>query len=310
MKPTSISLTALFNEGSLDLSRDYRAAEDNKRGNLRAGAGGALLDTGDIVGGCHRKAFARWLGKPEAPPDPIKQSNFDAGFRNEDNWMEKLKRSWTAGPILCEDDIPTKWLTSQGVPVTGRPDMVLCEAGNVEGEVIPRLMVEHKAVVSVNKAAARWLGEVDPAHFIQACHYSMAIGCPATLVYSSSIIAQVPWFVKKVDRDKFWPKGKGWQLQPFKKEFKIGCTDAGYYYYLVDGCQVDTKVNAEAIKNYYELMVDMRDQKSLYKRHSNKTHEGKLIEKYNVCDYCNLKDACDQYETDYQRWVDEVMKGG
>lgn len=300
MKHSEINLLALFDKGCKILHEEYKDVELSKRGNLRAGDSGALLPDGSVVGQCHRKAFARWIGQPSRQPSPIAQSNFDTGYSNEDNWLAKLKLAWN-GPILCEDEIPILWKAS-GVQVSGRPDMVLCSQ-----DFEPLLILEHKAIISLSKAAGVWLGEVDPKHFLQACHYSMALGCPATIVYTFSGLGMLPWFVKKVDREKFWPKGKGWEVKPFKKEFRIG-REGEQYYYVVDGKKTVTKITQKSIRDFYDLQVDMQAQKSLYKRHSSKDLQGEPM-RFNSCDYCDLRSACDEYEGDFDRWVDEVQKG-
>jgi hypothetical protein len=311
VKPTDISLPSLFRQGAGVLHEEHKKGEAEKAGKLRAGAGGALLADGSVVGGCHRKAFARWIGQPSSQPDPQLQSNFDAGFRNEDNWMEKLSLAWE-GPIRCEEEVPVRWKTKSGVEVTGRPDMVLGDVESWENDrgFVPGLVIEHKAVVAINSAAKRWMGEVDTSHFVQTCHYSLELDCPGTLLYSAAPIGWIPYWIKKVDKDKFWPKGKGWEVKPFQKEFRVGRDEStGKHYYLNGSERVDTEITEDSIRNYYELLVDMRDSKSLYKRHGNKSHQGEVL-RYNTCDYCELKDTCDEFENDFSRWTDEIMKGG
>ena len=304
MKHTNISLESLFNQGSQIRQQEHREKDRKSAGILRVGNSGALVGH-DVLGECHRVTFARWMGREDNTVDIIREGIFDMGRANEVVWYDKLKRSWP-GTILREEEIPVRWFTATNdVPVSGRPDMVLCEG--VGAEIKPVLVVEHKVAVSSGKACDRFLGKIETKDFLQACHYSWKLGVPGILVYSYYGIAPVSWFVPKDQRPRFWPKGKSWEVRPFRKEFKIGLNEHGKFYYIVDGEITTTAIGPESIENYYELVTDMKASKNLYRRHSALDLDGSAM-KYDPCDYCPLQDTCDSYEHDYDRWVDEVLK--
>ena len=107
----------------------HAKAEVKKEGTLRGGSSGCLTSSGEVYGTCHRKALARYKGY-QSKIDEISYTWFDAGFANEDAWMQKLTAAVSAmGPeftLKAEEECPISW-EANGVKVTGRPDIMLFE---------------------------------------------------------------------------------------------------------------------------------------------------------------------------------------
>jgi hypothetical protein len=178
--PTNI--LSLYKQGQEKISEERAAEEEGKLGTLRGGGTGCITDAGEVVAKCHRLSHLRSLGIQESKGHNDKLM-FEAGFANEDIWVDVLSASWK-GSIICEEDIPTRWLTSNGTPVTGRPDLVLCEQ---EGDDYkPVLGLELKLVSSPWSAynkAAKQIPDIE--HICQAAHYMWQLDIPFKLCYTS-----------------------------------------------------------------------------------------------------------------------------
>lgn len=176
-----------FDLGLKKMQAEHDALEGTKLGVLRAGNAGILTDKG-FVGKCPRISYLRFKGIKVEEHDDNKEHMFAAGRSNEDIWLDKLKRGWS-GKILREEEIPTKWFTDvtgadgQGVAVTGRPDIMLCDDAGV-----PKVGIELKLVSSVNTAKTV-LFQKQPKleHVIQAVHYSWQHNVPFEIWYTSTV---------------------------------------------------------------------------------------------------------------------------
>lgn len=177
-----------------------RADEEVKKlGVLRAGMTGIMAETGDIAGTCHRKTHIRSLGLEIDKPDDHKMIMFELGFASEDITNEILGRSLQPGEILLrEEQIPIEWQTRNGVRVTGRPDIVLCQApsvmavsGDTSGVVSytgakPLLGLELKSVHSMWVARdVLFTGQPKMNNIAQAAHYMWKLNVPYKLIYKS-----------------------------------------------------------------------------------------------------------------------------
>lgn len=304
IKASSLSAADLYQKGRDLEIKAHADAEVAKQGTLRGGSSGCVDQNGEVYGTCHRLALARYKGH-QAPIDPDGDSYhwFDAGYANEDAWMQKLTKSVAAmGPeyqLKAEEDCPTKWETSSGVAVTGRPDLMVWKDGS------PLLGIELKVVCTTNSAVSVFCEDKPKVtNLIQAAHYSMEHGCPFNLVYSYRSSGPVPFWANKF-KDKLRKKRNTYYIDPFIKEFKIGF-DSGRIYYIKDnGERVDTPLTAEGIRNYYELIVDMDTNKDLHARVTNKDLSGKMLP-WDPCGFCPLKEACDDYEFSFDAWMDKI----
>lgn len=319
----NLNLTSMFWAGMNDDRHQHMEKEVAKVGNLRAGDSGAMTKGGDIVGGCHRKAFVRsMIGIEADPPTADRLIMFEVGKANELIWLDKLKRIWP-GTIKQEEEIPIGWETSNGVAVTGRPDTVLC---NAEGK--PVLGIEHKAICSV-WTAREVSFETTPQmkHLLQAAHYSWQLDVPYRLVYTQYTDFTMPEWSKK-----FFPvghplteaneKGEVKKVLPHTTIYEIGFTKDGTIRYRLEspvgyhpdsgtvptpGPWTETVVGRADVERYYEFIAAMKDRKALGPRPAPLKPSGKN-KGYSDCDYCPLIEVCNKYENNWEKWHDEVKK--
>lgn len=316
--------SSILRRGHQTLRQQDREKEKTKAGTLRGGTVGTFNSSlGLQLGKCMRIALARFLGF-QADAEEQRSLMFAGGFSNEDDWEKVIRAGWD-GPVLREEEIPVAWATSSGVPVTGRPDMVLC-TGPVEAPV-PHRGFELKSVMSLGTAVdvlAR--GQPKTEHVIQAAHYAWKLGLPWELWYTSrvdwpilgwALKAFAGWRGKDVVfgesvleyRDNGPPK----KILPFYRGFEIAIDNAtGIVYYRSAGSQSDsdwhmTTVTVADIETYYETVAAMPVTKDLGPRPSNVTMHGEPAG-WNKCDakYCPFSDICDRHEKNYDDWVAAV----
>lgn len=331
-----MDVRTLLAKGQAALERQREEEETAKVGTLRGGNSGLKL--GDLIyGKCHRLSLLRFLGISSST-EPNRHLMFAAGRTNEDSWYELLAESWD-GPILREDEIPVSWQTSNGTPVTGRPDIVLCEnvpqaraegsrdAGapadesqseRSGGEPKPVLGLELKLVSSLWTALSVFLKKVPKSdHLIQAAHYSWQLGVPFELWYTSRVdwpILKWKWILDllkgdgrtEIERDERGPK----KLLPFYSGFFLDWKD-GRLYYRHESATVwtPTAVTAEGVRDYYEYVSTLQETKDLGPRPTNQEVTGGEAG-WNKCDakYCPLAGVCDRHESNYDKWLDAATK--
>lgn len=171
-----------FDLGLKRMQAEHDALEATKVGSLRAGNAGVMTETGQFIGKCPRLTYLRYKGIKVDDGEDSKEHMFAAGRGNEDIWLEKLEKGWP-GKILREEEIPTKWLTNKEIPVTGRPDVVLC---NIDGK--PEAGIELKLISSINTAkTVLFQQQPKVEHVIQAVHYSWQLNVPFEIWYTSTV---------------------------------------------------------------------------------------------------------------------------
>lgn len=171
----------LFEDGVEQLLREADEAEGQKTGVLRGGNTGIYIKEKNLVlGKCARETYLRYLGIQINKVEPSRKLMFEAGISNEDSWTNVLKQKWE-GQIKCEEEIPTKWETTNGTAVTGRPDLVLCKEDGT-----PVRGIELKLACSI-WTCRDVLMEDTPKflHLTQAAHYMWQVGCPFELWYTN-----------------------------------------------------------------------------------------------------------------------------
>ncbi len=303
----TINIEALLRQAEVTQEKEHDEKEAGKTGILRGGNAGNLTITGDINGGCHRIALARSLGF-DTPNDDRSVHFFSAGRANEDRWVELLKRSWH-GVVLQEEECPVLWsVVSQGgreVPVTGRPDVVLCDADRV-----PQVGVELKKVCSSYRAVAVFIKHApDSKHLVQAAFYSWRLGrLPWILSYTSDSSYDTPYWAQK----KF---GAGAKIAPGREHYYLVWQgDQLCYVDPVSARLVPTSITGAGIQRFYELVASMSEDKDLGPRPSYEHVSGDGTD-YDACKTCAFKSACDRADRGetYDDWlarVQQICEGG
>lgn len=312
----SISIRKLFYEGGRLLQEEHASKEREKVGTLRVGNTGLYdKETDTWTGPCPRRTFLRMRGieVPEEDNGAIDQTlMFEAGFTNEDSWAERLMRSWTGEDrgILREEEIALSWKTLNNTLVTGRPDMVLTQAGK------PIHGIELKLMSSVWTVRDILIGSPKPAHLMQAGHYSWRLDIPYSLCYTLRADMAVLGFATKLF-PKLGQEGSQYceydsknreikKVKPFMKEFRLEWVDNTLAYIDTDtGSKKESIVTIERIKDYYENIAQAKE---VLPRPINLNPDG-TKGGYSLCDYCSLKDTCDKYEDKgLDRYLEEVQR--
>jgi hypothetical protein len=307
----SISLTKLWRDG---LAHDRSAHVENEKakfGNLRAGDSGAMLPTGDVMGGCHRRAYVRTqLGIEVDPPSFDRTIMFELGKANETIWMDKLQRVWW-GTIKQEEEIPISWSTSNGTRVTGRPDIVLCDE---KGK--PLLVIEHKAACSIwTSRDVSFVGVPKTKHLVQAVHYAWQLKVPSRLVYTQYVDYAMPDFAKSFfpvgdPRVSLNDKGQVKAVLPHETIYEVEIGPKGSVSYRREGDERTPTVavfSTGDIARFYEFVSTMAENKTLGPRPSSLKPTGEKMS-YNECNYCPLFETCKKYEHSWEKWNEAVKE--
>ena len=290
-----MDLMRILADGHAALDVAKAKAEKEKIGTLRAGSAGAVIGP-KIFGECHRKALARHLGV-EGERDLPTKLMFAAGVTNEDSWVEVLAAGYGVGIIKRESEIPVSF-SVDGVTVTGRPDIVLCDPAGV-----PKFGIELKGVFSVNTARdVLLLGKPKIPNLIQAAVYMRELGVPYALTYTSRCY----WKLDFSERRKF-PQVKYGTIRPFYKVFYLRWENGGLEYRAEDQTEwTRTPVTQQSITDYYKLVIEMKSTKQLGPRPATEDFDGAEEKWGGPCTFCDFKKSCDQYETDYDQWLTSI----
>jgi hypothetical protein len=321
-----LDINALYDAGIKSMADEHELKEADKKGILRAGNTGIIMDGGKVAGPCARTTLLRFEGIRYDTVEDSKRLMFDAGLSNEDIWVKSLETGIKAlGESLVvkrEEEVPIKWTTPSGVTVTGRPDIVL---GRMEGEEFkPVVGLELKLVSSV------WTGRdtgvmLEPklVHLMQAGHYSWQLGVPFQLWYTNRAEFAVGsgW-----EQRTFPPKdnlltnvlefgeSKGKvtvkKLLQFRQGYELEWTKGKQLKYrpILADKQLDwtwTPITQQGIVDYYEAVVEQKSKQKLAPRPSTLKADGSPGT-FNNCDYCPLQATCDKLESDYKKWLDAV----
>jgi hypothetical protein len=328
MKLTLIPTTTLLEEGTRALADKGRAEESTKAGTLRGGTIGLAEQTDkglEVSGTCHRQAMLRFMGidLKGAEEESTRDLMFAAGRTNEDSWLEVLSAAWP-GKILREEEVPVKWTTAKGTPVSGRPDIVLAD---LDGKLLRGL--ELKLVSSLWTARTVLQGSPKTNHLIQASHYMWKLGeqsgyeIPFELWYTS----RVDWHVMGWAQKHFPKHGEAnaeyceyslnkdgqheiKKVLPFTKGFQLRFLPNGQLQFRDTGGKkwVDTIVSRARIQKYYEVIEESVQSKTLGPRPINIDYEGQK-ENWKQCDFCPLAKICDEYEgKDFEVWLTHVKE--
>jgi hypothetical protein len=309
----SLDVYDLYVQGEAEKQKEHDAAEVEKLGSYRVGSSGIVMDGGTPTGTCPRKAYLRNKG---IEFDEKELSDFlmmEQGVWNEEIWNEVLSKTWP-GKIRRESEVPVTFHLDDGTKITGRPDLVLCDA---DGTPTHGLELKNASSVWTGRdVLTERMPKVD--HLIQAGLYMYGLQIPFTLCYVSRSKYAVPtktWierlFPKQGDPGSEWleynEKGGSKALKPFLSTFPLQITAAGMVQYHNDGKWHDTIVSIPKIFEWYEAVHSMHSHDVLPARPATVKVDGK--KGFNPCDpaYCPLSDTCDRMEAQgKQAWEDAV----
>lgn len=198
-----IKIKDRFRKARRDNQDAHLDKERQKLGVLRAGSSGIMTAEGQVAGSCLRHSHLRSLGIEIEEITEDKYIMFELGYANEDEIKKQLNATLEPGEfVLAEEEIPISWKTTNGTPVTGRPDLVICREptpeddqfsmrmvpgeGNKLRAVVPVLGLELKSVHSMWTAReVLFGGKPKLPNMIQAAHYAWQLGVPYKLIYKS-----------------------------------------------------------------------------------------------------------------------------
>jgi hypothetical protein len=346
----SINITERLRAARAKDRMDYVAAASKKLGQLRAGNSGIMSPEGDIAGGCHRVAHLRQLGIELDPPTPARLIMFEGGFANEDRIYSDLVKTQSGYPpgflttgtsqqtevsgfanevILREEEIPVTWRTKNGTEVTGRPDIVICEAPTVLEvtdmmdadkdptlitirNAVPKLGLELKSVNSVWVARdVLFSGKPKLDNICQAVHYGWKLNIPYKLIYRQYNIQVAPAFglnapapgAPGYEQCEFNAKGKLKNIQPWELVYDLRINANGSVDYSVEGREQWTRtlVNTADIERYYEFVSEMAAKKTLGPKFLNIDCLGNELFRHE--DYCRACAIAEETDQNYDDWL-------
>lgn len=343
----TINIRDLLAEAVAREQEDHATKEREKLGVLRAGNSGAMIEgrKGKLqpVGACPRTTHLRTLGIDIESPTDDKLIMWAGGYLNEEYWYQKLSATWK-GVILREHEIPIEWFLDDKIKVTGRPDMVLCEAPAQIG-LKPVMGIELKGMASIWTARDVSFSQGVPQgpkmpHLCQAGHYSWKLGekynngvpLPYRIIYTSYVNFPSPLMfasdgTKEKMEHKMFPRpgepgsekceygDAGWlkNVLPHHMIYEIAwdMTDAnrdGQLKFREEGSE-EWKVSMVTwggIRRFYEKVRDVP--LDLGERPLTLSSSGTKLN-YSMCGYCPLQETCDNHEGEgYHRWIQQVRR--
>lgn len=317
-----LDIKDLYIKGLNQLKQEHDKLETEKVGTLRGGNTGAMTADGVFLGKCPSLTYLRYKGV-QVPDTEIDINNnkhlmFSAGRLNELDWYETLKAADPDIKMLREEEIPTSWMTESGVPVTGRPDLVIL---NQDGS--PKRGIELK-LVSAYYTAKSVLFSKEPKfdHIAQAAHYSWQLKCDFELWYTSRADFAIPaWQEKYLPKQgeplseylEYNNKGGVKKVRPFIQgyEIKISNLDSYVYYkdLMIPGAgYVRSALSVDMIKRFYEFITEMDEYAKVPPPPQPVSALGEAT--YKAQDYCELAKhglCCGQKcGDDLKQWAEQV----
>lgn len=320
MKTTTkkIKLTDILATAEKQREYEHDAGEELKKGNYRAGSTG-LYQEGSFYGKCARKLLLRTEGVKSESVTDDRRIMFSGGLMNEEVWLENLKLG-SDYTLKTEEEIPTSWFTkTSSTPVTGRPDIVLCDPETEN----PLLGIELKMVSSVWTARDIIQGNPKFDHLTQASHYMWQLDIPFKLAYTSYVDYAVMggWMAKlfpKHDDDvgaeycEYKQNSKGFmdirKVKPFRIIFDLKWSPLGVLLYKeeLDAVYKPTVITLDGVKNYFEELDKVREGNYLPPKPTNVNADGSKTS-WSLCDYCSLNSVCSSSkDDDLELWKEQV----
>ena len=212
-----IDVLKLLHEGTAKRLAKEDEADRGKAGSLRGGSGGWMSeDFKYVTGTCPRRAWARYKGYT-LEDNSDKYGMFQNGHLNEDGVCGVLDYSWPN--YKRETEIPTCWHTDNGIAVTGRPDIVLCDKQDKD-KLVHGLELK---LISSLWTALEVLHAPKVEHIIQSAHYSKQLDVPYTIVYvNRANIAMLSDFALQKAPREGEPGSELLEFETYKKKIKEG----------------------------------------------------------------------------------------
>ena len=310
----------LFELGTRNMVMAHDELEKTKVGILRAGNTGLMLADGRVTGKCARLTYLRYKGIRVEEADYSRELMFAAGRTNEDSWLEVLRAADPTLVIKREEEIPIAWTTDNGVPVTGRPDIVLGHNGLLSGKFVPEIGIELKQACSL--WTVRDVGiQMKPKmlHLMQAAHYSWQLGIPFELWYTNRTdFAVMGWAQRNFpkpgepgsDRCEYNDKGEIKKVLPFVQGYELMWTPAGQMNYRAVGHErwTTTLITQQGIVDYFSTVAAMDETDVLPPAPTNLEADGSRGP-YSICSYCPLQSVCDSHKgKSVAAWTEIVAK--
>jgi len=274
---------------------------------LRGGNTGSITASGEVFGKCHRLSLLRQLGHESELTVPTLLM-FDGGYANEDYFVKALE-TVPGLNIKREEEAPIKWETENGTPVTGRPDIVLCDdADNMV------LGFELKQIVSIWTARTVALqNKPKNDHLVQAAHYSWQLGVPYYLLYTSRTYFHIPhakWFHAEADGARMVEnkEGKPFRFNPFHKLFVLEWR-GDELWISSDGLEpTKTVITKSGIERYYNSVAEMKEHADLGPRPVNINVFGEP-EKKGPCTWCDHAELCSTEGLTLEQFIRSTTDG-
>ncbi len=283
----SDSAIVQFLRGEGELKKRHAEREEVKKGILRVGSSGCVINSNEVVGADPHETLARFLGYQL--PTTASQAYFDGGLDNESMWDVNIRAS--GADFLSEEEIPVKYQLEDGTLITGRPDLVV---GHFDDAKVftPKHIYELKSAQATKSAASKLLiGHADHKHVIQAATYAMFLNCPASVVYTVNVSGVIG---NGGRNDFFAQRDAGRKTVPFgKAEYPVSWVD-GTLFFKEQGEDLETAVTQEGILDFYRGIVQMAKTKDLsLLRGSRRDIFGDMIKYYDPNDYKTFNLCCD-----------------
>jgi hypothetical protein len=317
-----MNITKLFLDGCKVAQQERKAEEAKRPDSLRGGNTGYTVN-GEIHGKCAREAVMRYYGVDKAV-STSRQIMFGAGELMETLLINKIGKAFK-GKILTQKEAATSWVTDEGIPVTGSPDIVLAnEAG------IPQHGIECKMVSSLwtLRDVTPWgmfPGKPKADHLAQAAHYMAKLGeqfnqdfidwsvvyiCPVDYHMHTKDMRTV-----KVDSEFLIKNDKGdvFKTEAFILVYNLFLDEHRRLYYALDGDDPSpTEITIQGIESYFNLVAGCVKRKELPPRMVNTDCLGEKLKwdrydkQYN--DYHDLHDMYDRGDITFEQFIDIALQ--
>jgi hypothetical protein len=311
-------------EGRQKQQVDHAEKEKLKLGNLRAGNSGILTVEGQFAGSCPMETHLRQLGISLEELADNKLIMFQLGILSEEAITSDLMPAIEPGQVLLrEEQIPIEWTTSNGTRVTGRPDLVICNANLETGMNLPVLGIEAKSIASIwTTCDILFNAQPKLGHLIQSAHYAWKLGTPDQPLpykllykqYANQVIPdwklkQLPAVHESLRSALEWSGNRVKQIVPFEVVFDIRIDERGQVHFKLENVDTWTKsiVNVADIERYYEFVSRISETKDLGQKLTTIDVVGRPAA-YSQCDkYCPAHMMFGKYQHDYSLWRDQVQ---